>query len=455
VKTTMLLRVIITPECINKLTLPKVPSSVDELKEILCDKLKIDQNFVIQYEDPDFGGQLCNLSNIEELPSDKVTLKIIWEMCKTASEAEPPRSEITGSDTDFPLDTASISSSLSSESSSTVREECWPRIFLIPNFSYDVEFRLRKANEVYEKQKTTMDVTRDIKTEILEKLAETMYSFKAYPGDSEIDQVAVALVSRHPCLRELGCDTGCKGWKMSLKFKMGNYRQKLRNAGCSELGNKRDDGSRVPQKKPRRSVINFLPDNPVGLDDAALEHEREQLELEPLVSVIKERWPGLFLKDQVCAEFQRITCVDLKTAFMTALNKHSNALIKMYRAKSKDLGDEMKIILDHFDEQDTDLEETYTRGVKLGILEVMEDDLSQATKRCLNFSIILEETVVMEDLSDFPTAFIVLFGLLYALNIEYPKGLKYTFEAVQNIFVGLGEKCTNRAQSLKNKLFTV
>lgn len=107
-----------------------------------------------------------------------------------------------------------------------------------------------------------------------------MYSFKAYPSDSEIEQVALALVSRHPCLRELGCDTGCKGWKLSLKFKIGNYRQKLRNAGCSELDNKRDDGSRVPQKKPRRSEINFLPDNPVGLDDAALEHGRKQLELE-------------------------------------------------------------------------------------------------------------------------------------------------------------------------------
>ncbi len=98
----------------KKLTLSKVPSSVDELKEILCDKLKIDQNFVIQYEDPDFDGSLCNLSDIEELPSEKVTLKIIWEMFKTASVDEPPRNERTGSETDFTLDTASTSSNLSS-----------------------------------------------------------------------------------------------------------------------------------------------------------------------------------------------------------------------------------------------------------------------------------------------------------------------------------------------------
>lgn len=36
----------------------------------------------------------------------------------------------------------------------------------------------------------------------------------------------------------------------------------------------------------RRSGINFLPDSPVGVDDAALEHEREQLELE----VKKKTW---------------------------------------------------------------------------------------------------------------------------------------------------------------------
>ncbi|KAG1929315.1 hypothetical protein F2P79_023036 [Pimephales promelas] len=48
---------------------------------------------------------------------------------------------------------------------------------------------------------------------------------------------------------------------------------------------------------------------------------------------------------------------------------------------------------------DTDLKENYTRGVKLCILEVMEDHILQTTKTCLNFAIILEETVVMEDLT--------------------------------------------------------
>lgn len=36
-----------------------------------------------------------------------------------------------------------------------------------------------------------------MKVNILDKLAETMYSYKAYPKDSEIEKVAHALVEKH------------------------------------------------------------------------------------------------------------------------------------------------------------------------------------------------------------------------------------------------------------------
>ena len=50
---------------------------------------------------------------------------------------------------------------------------------------------------------------------------------KAYPTDKEASLVAGALVTKHPCLKEPGSQTGWYGWKNSLKFKMGNYRIKL------------------------------------------------------------------------------------------------------------------------------------------------------------------------------------------------------------------------------------
>ena len=61
------------------------------------------------------------------------------------------------------------------------------------------------------------DGIRDMKHDILEKLAETMYSFKAYPKDDDFSSVAKALISKHPCLTEPGPHRWY-GWKNSLKL---------------------------------------------------------------------------------------------------------------------------------------------------------------------------------------------------------------------------------------------
>ncbi len=123
------------------------------------------------------------------------------------------------------------------------------------------------------KDGTFLSIPRDMKIEVLEKLAETIYSYKAYPGNEEIDSVAAALIATHPCLKEPSSMSGWYGWKISLKFKMGNYRQKLRDAGCQELkvnSEKRGfgemRGKRNKVKKPRRCETNFLPDLPQGKD---------------------------------------------------------------------------------------------------------------------------------------------------------------------------------------------
>lgn len=42
---------------------------------------------------------------------------------------------------------------------------------------------------------------------------------------------AGALGAKHPCLKEAGSETGWNGWKNSIKFKMGNFKNKMRLAG--------------------------------------------------------------------------------------------------------------------------------------------------------------------------------------------------------------------------------
>lgn len=120
-----------------------------------------------------------------------------------------------------------------------------------------------------------------MKHDILEKLAKTMCEFKAYPTKEEFEAVAKALVQSHPCLKEQGSCSGWEGWKNSLKFKMGNYRNKIHQLGRLEVtvnGGKRGrhttDGNPPNKdiKKKKKGELNFLPGNPVfGMDDQNLE----------------------------------------------------------------------------------------------------------------------------------------------------------------------------------------
>lgn len=75
----MWLRVFISPQNIRKVQLPQLPDSVDNLIAELKSKLEIQEDFLIQYVDPDFGNELCNLTDISVLPAKRAVLIIVWE----------------------------------------------------------------------------------------------------------------------------------------------------------------------------------------------------------------------------------------------------------------------------------------------------------------------------------------------------------------------------------------
>ncbi|XP_041934950.1 uncharacterized protein LOC121697482 isoform X2 [Alosa sapidissima] len=106
--------------------------------------------------------------------------------------------------------------------------------------------------------------------------------------------------------------------------------------------------------------------------------------------------------------------------------------------------------------KDTEALGPHTKAMKMGILEVTDSSTNSGPyPTVVNVAVVLEEEVVMDNLGDFTNALMMLFGLLYALNMEYPKDLRYTFEAVQKILLNLGKECTARIQSFKNKLLQV
>lgn len=321
----MLLRVIVAADDIRRLDLMNAPATVDELQNVLARELGIQGAFVIQYQDPEFGFELCNLTNISLLPPEKATLQL--KFSNASIPAEDP--------SDNPANAPAGDSATMCSSSVSNRSGSLPAEFITPSFRHDIALKLEAADKKFEEDGSLMIVTKDIKADVLEKLASKIYSYTAYPTCSQFQAVAQALVERHPCLKEPGSAHGYYGWTISLKFKMGNFRQRLRIAGCPELSVNSDKntqdmgGKKHKMKKPRRSETNFLPMLPRGMTASSQEKERdfmqsevmkrrpdwalidnamtatfsmrrkEIVEEEPRVSQIKTRWPALFTERHV------------------------------------------------------------------------------------------------------------------------------------------------------------
>lgn len=83
----------------------------------------------------------------------------------------------------------------------------------------------------------------------------------------------------------------------------------------------------------------------------------------------------------------------------------------------------------------------------MGIILIKEGD------DIINASVVLEEALVLCDLGDIPNSVAMLMGLLYALNIDYPKQLKYTFEVIQRVLMNIGAgQCSSLVHGLRNRL---
>lgn len=67
-------------------------------------------------------------------------------------------------------------------------------------------------------------------------------------------------------------------------------------------------------------------------------------------------------------------------------------------------------------------------------------------------AIVVEEDLVMSDIPRLADAFALLFGLMYALHLDYPRKVTHTFAFIQKVLMGLddGETTETRpAQSQK------
>ncbi|XP_073788000.1 uncharacterized protein [Danio rerio] len=409
-----------------------------------------------------------------------------------------------------------VSNCASSSSSDTIilpdscRSAAWPVPFQVPEFSRDIELILAEANNSYHATgRHFMDAS--IKSAIMQELAKVIFSYTAYPTNEQILSVAEALVSKFPCLREPGSFAGLYGWQQRIKNKMHNYRAKLRSRKyfypeieINTLKRKHpaDVGPLKNIKKPKKAEVNYLPPHPTGESQETLEKERleliceitkknnakiiadkmnktfssrriEVVSLSPSVDVFKERWPALFTEAQIKEEFRRITTVSLEETFLRKLDEYTPGLLRLMRAKGGAAGCKMRPLLDSLNTQNIEEKRDAVVCCLINYLGERQEDLFHEWQECEEYtdktmkvivkhnvmaeeddlSIVIEGNQVMEGCGSRTKACILLMGLIYAINIEYPKELKNTFEAFQKLFLEIdGAKLLKKVHSLKNKL---
>ncbi|TKS65949.1 hypothetical protein D9C73_000009 [Collichthys lucidus] len=67
--------------------------------------------------------------------------------------------------------------------------------------------------------------------------------------------------------------------------------------------------------------------------------------------------------------------------------------------------------------------------------------------------VIIEGVNVLQGLKNVANGCVLLLGLIYSLNLSYPKELKHTFEFLQKVVMELdGNRLSQKVQVLKNRL---
>jgi len=101
--------------------------------------------------------------------------------------------------------------------------------------------------------------------------------------------------------------------------------------------------------------------------------------------------------------------------------------------------------------QDTARDEALA-SVTVGVLTVLSEDGEDSPQpgpssmhlQPISHAIVLEGGIVMDNIRDLPQAVCLLFGLTYALHLDYPKCMANTLKFIQTVMLGLGNKTSHQ-----------
>uniref|UniRef100_A0A8P4KHI5 Uncharacterized protein n=1 Tax=Dicentrarchus labrax TaxID=13489 RepID=A0A8P4KHI5_DICLA len=92
--------------------------------------------------------------------------------------------------------------------------------------------------------------------------------------------------------------------------------------------------------------------------------------------------------------------------------------------------------------------------MRMGIYIIRVDGADPGEEIYADVGVVLEGVEVLQNLRSVTLGCVMLFGLIYALTLSYPKDLKSTFEVFQKILMELDTiKLSPKLQALKMKMF--
>ncbi|KAL7886017.1 hypothetical protein AOLI_G00063120, partial [Acnodon oligacanthus] len=192
--------VVVEDTQIHKLVLADgIPITIDELLATVQDHYQLQGSFTVMYMDKDFDDQYFTLRSTDVI-KDKDTIKLVKTEPSVILTFTPITEATASSPTgclgwSFQDDSSAVSSSntVIIPQPSEHRSEPWPVNFVIPTFSYNVELLLQAGCKAYESNGSVLQDP-SINSDILEKLAEAIFNYTAYPTGLQIQMVAEALI---------------------------------------------------------------------------------------------------------------------------------------------------------------------------------------------------------------------------------------------------------------------
>ncbi|KAK5600438.1 hypothetical protein CRENBAI_021735 [Crenichthys baileyi] len=302
----------------EKLTLSSgIPSTVEQLQKTVKETFGLIEDFTLHYLDEEFGDYFTLHSTNQLKHKGIIKVVIIPPVVLTLTALTENQTDVMNdSSSSATVTTDSQTDNTSASSQDTIilsphgstQTTSWPSKITIPLFSGATEAVLKNANEVFVKDGTVLNNTQ-IRSEIMEKLADYMYSYTPYPTGLQI------VKNKHPDDRSPAKNIK-KARKGEVVF-LPHY-----PAGDSKEQQELDRNQLIAESKKRDSTV--IKDS---MSRTFAHRRHDVVRLQMSISDIKDRWPALFDVSQSGIPIQQTREVVIR-CLISHLGEDADALFK-------------------------------------------------------------------------------------------------------------------------------